>query len=282
MNQRQIIVFLGCVWGLGCTESVTSGEMDVLTYNVHGLPSQITGDDTPARMDDIAPLLQEFAILGLQEDFDESNHERLTAFSEHPTHVRFSERLNEERIYGSGLSVLANAPLVSIQQEHYEDCSGVFDGASDCLASKGFQVVRLQIGSDEMHTLDVYNTHLEAGNGPEDDTAREGHVTQLLASLNGYSADQAVVFLADTNLKDSDPEDLPVMTRLLAEGGLTELCVAVGCPEPGRIDRILYRSSAALSLDGTQWWVDERFVYPDGTPYSDHDPIAGRLSWQAQ
>ena len=115
-----------------------------------------------------------------------------------------------------------------------------------------------------------------------DNAAREGHVTQLLAALNGYSEGRAVLFLADTNLKDSDPEDLPVMTRLLAEGDLTELCVAVGCPELGRIDRILFRSSATLSLEGMSWWVDERFVDPDGTPYSDHDPIAGRMAWQAQ
>ena len=282
MMMRHSWMFLGCSMGVACAQPVTSGEMDVLTYNVHGLPSQITGDDTPARMDDIAPLLPEFAILGLQEDFDDANHVRLTADSEHPTQVRFAERLDDERIYGSGLSVLAHAPFVSIHHEHYTDCYGVFEGASDCLASKGFQVVRLRIGPKDHHTLDVYNSHLEAGNGPEDNAAREGHVTQLLAALNGYSEGRAVLFLADTNLKDSDPEDLPVMTRLLAEGDLTELCVAVGCPEPGRIDRILYRSSATLSLEGMSWWVDERFVDPDGTPYSDHDPIAGRMAWQAQ
>lgn len=271
-------VLVGC----GGVEGSTSGTFDALTYNVHGLPSLITGDDTPARMDAIAPLLVDFGILGLQEDFDDSNHEQLTAASTHPTQVRFAEAVDAERVYGSGLTVLAEVPMVSVHHEHYLDCYGVLEGASDCLASKGFQVVRLQLGPSERHTLDVYNTHLEAGNGPEDTAARAGHIEQLLIALQGQSQGRAVLFLADTNLRDSDPDDLPLITKLLQEASLTDLCVEVDCPEPGRIDRILYRESEDLVLRGDAWWVDDRFVSADGVPLSDHDPIAGRFSWQVQ
>ena len=275
-----------CVVGLGCSQvedpSALQGEFDALTYNVHGLPSQITGDDTPGRMVQIAPLLEAFDVIGLQEDFDDNNHEVLVSDASFDTKLWFSETVEEDRVYGSGLSVLARQPLVEGLHEHYTDCNGVFDGASDCLASKGFQVVRLQVGPEADQTLDVYNTHLEAGNGLEDDRARTAHVTQLLAALSGFSEGRAVLFLADTNLKDSDPEDLIEITRLLEQANLVELCVEVGCPEPGRIDRLLYRSSPSLSLTGVDWWVDERFEDSEGGPLSDHDPIAGRFGWTVQ
>ena len=50
------------------------GNLTVLTYNVHGLPSVITMDDTPGRLRQIAPLLSDYDIVGLQEDFDDTNH----------------------------------------------------------------------------------------------------------------------------------------------------------------------------------------------------------------
>ena len=266
----------------GCSSSSdapSSGTFDALTYNVHGLPSVITGDDTPARMQAIAPHLPAFNIIGLQEDFDDTNHALLTANSEHIANVRFAEVVDSDRVYGSGLSVLADYPVVDFKHEHFNDCFGILENSSDCLASKGFQVVRLQLGPDESHTLDVYNSHLEAGGGDGDTLARDGQVTQLITALTGYSEGRAVVLLADTNMRDTDPADRPLLERLFTETDLLELCVEVNCLQPGRIDRILFRSSDAMDLNAEQWWVDERFVSDDNQPLSDHDAIAGTFTW---
>ena len=265
-----------------CSEPVTlptEGEFSALSYNVHGLPPTITGDDTAGRMALIAPLLPGFDVIGLQEDFDDDNHATLEASSEHPTRIRFAELLEDERFYGPGLAVFAQPDAVHTHHEHYEDCSGVLEGASDCLASKGFQVIRLQLGPEEGHTLDLYNTHMEAGGGEGDIAARAGHLDQLLVAMSGVSAGRAVLFLGDTNLHGGDPAELAEVERLLEGAGLTELCVAVDCPEPERIDRILYRSSDAMEITGLDWWVAEGFEDADSVPLSDHDPIAGRIGW---
>ena len=82
------------------------GEFEALTYNVQGLPPEITGDDTTERMTRIGPLLDGFDVVGLQEDFIEGNHEILAGAAAHPTQLWFSDVLGD-RVYGSGLAGFA-------------------------------------------------------------------------------------------------------------------------------------------------------------------------------
>lgn len=259
-------------------EPARSGSLSVLSYNVHGLPSLITGDDTPARMAEIAPLLQDWDLLGLQEDWDADNHSVLTGSTEHMTKLWFDATVSTDRYYGSGLSVLAGQPVIERRDTHYSTCSGTLDGASDCLASKGFQVARLQVGADQ---IDFYNTHLEAGGGPEDDAARSVQVDQLIEALTGYSAGQAVVFTGDFNLRASDPEDLQELQRLQEASGLIDACEALDCDEPDHIDRVFFRGSASMALT-PQTWTNQSpgFVDRDGVDLSDHPPISASMAWE--
>jgi hypothetical protein len=85
----------------------TEGTFKTLSYNVHGLPSQLTGDDTPGRMALIAPKLNDYDIVALQEDFADDNHAILVAKADHLTEIRFNELVDPDRFYGSGLGMLA-------------------------------------------------------------------------------------------------------------------------------------------------------------------------------
>jgi endonuclease/exonuclease/phosphatase family metal-dependent hydrolase len=259
-------------------EPARSGSLSVLSYNVHGLPSLITGDDTPARMVQIAPLLHEWDLLGLQEDWDADNHAVLTGATDHQSKLWFDALVSAERYYGSGLSVLARHPVIERQDTHYTTCSGILDGASDCLASKGFQVARLEIGAGQ---VDFYNTHLEAGGGDEDNAARSVQVDQLIEALTGYSAGQAVIFTGDFNLRSSDPDDLKELQRLQDASGLLDACEAVACDEPDHIDRVFFRSSDSFALT-PQTWSNQSpgFVDGDGVNLSDHPPISASMSWE--
>ncbi len=255
-----------------------SGTLRTLTYNVHGLPSAITGDDTPGRMELIAPLLPAYDLLGLQEDFDADNHAVLTAQCTHPVHAWFDDKVEEDRFYGSGLSVLGPGEATLVHHQHYSACNGITDGASDCLASKGFQLVRLDLGQGE---VDVYNTHLEAGSGAEDNAARQVHVDELTAAMATYSADRAIIFLADSNLHGDDPVDQPLIAQL--EGvGLRNACHEVDCPEPDRIDVIMVRDGGGVSLTVDSWSVEGQFVDDQGVDLSDHNAIAAELSWAVE
>ena len=254
-----------------CTpvEVATEGSLRALTYNVHGLPPEITGDDTSGRMEAIAPLLEGYDLIGLQEDFDDDNHAVLATTS-HPVKVRFSELYDDDRFYGSGLAVFSTELALGHHNEHYTQCNGFTDGASDCLASKGFQVVRIALGAGEVH---VYNTHMEAGNGDEDDAARASHVDQLFASMDQTS--ETILFLGDTNLGDDDPEDAVEIARL-KDYGLQDGCELIGCDEPGRIDRFMVLNQGSVTLSIESWSVEEQFE-----DLSDHDAIATTWSWSA-
>jgi len=256
----------------------TSGELSVLTYNVHGLPGAITGDDTAGRMSQISERITTHDIVGLQEDFDAENHATLVGSSTHTTGLWFDDKL-EDRFYGSGLSVLAEAPLVEHIHQHFTSCNGTIDSASDCLASKGFQALRVRIGGA---TLDVYNTHLEAGGSAADNDARAAQVQALVDSLQGWSTDQAVIFTGDFNLRETDPEDLPLIEQLLIEAELERACWAVECATPNHIDKILFRSSDSIALSASEWSnIEADFRDTEGTPLSDHPAIEAIFEWSS-
>lgn len=253
------------------------GEFRALTYNVHGLPPEITGDDTTGRMEQIAPRLGDYGIVGLQEDFIPENHAILAGASPHPTQIAFGDVL-EGRYYGSGLALFADMEALDHHHEHYEQCVGVFDHSSDCLASKGFQRIRVDLGGGA--ELDLYNTHMEAGGGEEDEAARQSHIEQILAAMLDQSEGRAVLFLGDTNLHGDDEIDVEALSILLDGAGLEDSCDAITCPEPGRVDRFLFRSGDDLTIEVTEWSVETAFVDDDEAPLSDHEAIAARFAWQ--
>lgn len=262
---------------LGCCEPLgrPGGEISILTYNVHGLPPEITGDDTTARMEQIGPLLKGFDIVGLQEDWLDENHAVLDEAVDYPTRDRETEKL-DDRAYGKGLAMFAARESVASAGDFYTTCYGTIENASDCFASKGWRMLRLDLLGAE---VDVYNTHLEAGGGPEDDAARGAQVDALIDAIANESADRAVIFVGDTNLEDTDPEDEPLIRKLEDETGLVNACVALDCPEPERIDRVMFRGSGNVSVDADSWSVAEEFADSEGVPLSDHEPIAVTLAW---
>jgi endonuclease/exonuclease/phosphatase family metal-dependent hydrolase len=166
---------------------------------------------------------------------------------------------------------------VEYSEQHYSACNGVLDDANDCLASKGFQRIRLRLGPDAC--IDVYNTHLEAGNGEADNEARAVQVEQLLLTVADASADQAIIIMGDFNLSGSDAEDVVLVEQLLTMAGVQDICDALDCEEPGRIDRILFRSGKELQLEAVDWRIENQFVDSSGEMLSDHNAIGGNLRW---
>jgi endonuclease/exonuclease/phosphatase family metal-dependent hydrolase len=262
--------------GGGAGEVMGSGEFSALCYNVHGLPAVITNDDTAGRMTGIAPLLNSFDVVALQEDFMPENHAILESAATHAGKLWFDAKVDTTRVYGAGLTVFANPVELEHHDEHYTACNGVFDAKNDCLSSKGFQLVRLELASGV--EVDVYNTHLDAGGSNGDDAAREAQVDQLLASLGSRSASRAVIVMGDTNLEEDDPDEAPTLARLLADAGLSDACDAVGCAEPGRIERILFRGGDAVDL-GVVSWTNEPAFDNGGEPLSDHPAVSATFAW---
>lgn len=279
--QRRLLLIALVVAGWASTSGAQdgaqeTGRLSVLSYNVHGLPSFVTGDDTPARQRAISPRLEPFDVIGLQEDFTEDGHELLLGAASHASRARFADVIGE-RFYGSGLTFLARARVVLTATEHYRAFHGQLSAGNDGLASKGFQLVRLELAPGV--ELDVYNSHLDAGGSPGDQAARADQVAQLTDAMLRRSAGRALLFVGDTNLGDRGT-DQEVMARWLGATGLACACAAVRAGCCGRIDRIFLRSGGGVELTAEDWGVAPGFKDDEDVGLSDHEPIRAALRWR--
>lgn len=253
---------------------ITEGELTILTYNVHGLPPAITNDDTTGRMEQIAPRLTDFDLVGIQEDWMDDNHEILKSKSEFAYFDRFNTPKDDTKVYGAGLTWLSAFELVDVTHHYYDSCFGTVDHASDCLASKGIQEAHILLGGVDVKIL---NTHLEAGNGEEDQAIRSEQIATL--QILSTQSNHPIILMGDFNLHPELSEDR-VLLGMLEDIGFEQACWNLDCAEPNHIDQIWVRSNDAIEFTIQSWTRLDSFVDNSGTPLSDHPPIQIELGWE--
>ncbi len=291
-----------------------SGEFSVLAYNVAGLPVEISKERPDVNIPKISTHLDDYDVVMTQEDFDwwkpdglasgidfVNYHDRLRADASHefrtdqhpgPEAVGIdieADRPNME--LGDGLGVLSVFPISDTVRVPWDSCFGEFDsGASDCLAMKGFLMTRLELADGVV--VDLYNLHGEAGGGPEDQALQVENYRQLAAYMATHSEGRAVIVGGDTNLHTDPPgddahedsaggEDLEIWETFLDELGLTDACTATDCDEPGRIDKIAFRSGDGIELEAlSHEFQTEVFVDEEGEDLSDHQALEVVFSWK--
>ena len=180
------------------------GTFRLLTYNVAGLPVEISKGRPDVDLPQIGPLLNDYDVVLTQEDYDwwkpgglastvdfVNYHGRLRAAATHdyqsPQHpgpdAVHANRPDLE--LGDGLGTLSNLPASDDQRVPWTGCFGGFDqndgGKADCLAMKGFQIttVTLPNGEDVL----VYNLNAEAGTNPRDQQLQAADFEQLAAHI---------------------------------------------------------------------------------------------------
>lgn len=257
------------------TDAGVGGEVLVLTYNVAGLPFGLSKSDPDKNTPLISPLLNPFDLVLMQEDF--SYTAQLSSQATHP--YKSTPGQPQGTVLNDGLTLFSRLPFSGLTRHKWVQCFGFLDHGSDCLAAKGFSVATLELAAGV--TLHVYNLHMDAGQDTGDYNARAAEVDQLLKSLSGYSSGEAVIVAGDTNLKvPASVDNQGLLNKLLGQGALTDACDALSCGDQ-RIDRVMYRSSAALTLQALSWQVDPSFVDAAGQDLSDHKAVAVRLRWTA-
>ncbi len=268
-----------------CAPVAAEGDFDALTYNVAGLPEGISSSHPATHSPLIGPLLNGYDVVLLQEDF-EFYQDLVAAGSDHPyvsvpgTPPQLRDPTRPTAWANDGLEGLSRLPFSHVTRVRWDVCAGVLDGASDCLANKGFAVATVHLANGV--TVDVYDLHADAGGGPPDVAARQSNMDQLAAYVGAHSGGHAVVLGGDTNLDDG-PDDAPVWQSLLDATGLVDVCDVLDCgADAGRVDRFAFRNSATLTLEPlTRTVPATTFQTPGGEPLSDHDPVAVRFHWSA-
>jgi hypothetical protein len=252
----------------------TEGRFRLLTYNVAGLPDLVSASHPAANMPLISPLLNNYDVAFVQEDF--SYHGALNSLAKHefrsaPMHSTLS-------LMPDGLSMFSAFPLSVTQRQRWTQCSGFIDRSCDCLADKGFAYTRLEVSPGL--SIDAYNVHADAGDDPADIEARRQNFAELERAILNRSRGRAVIVAGDTNLSVlSATGDAPTLESFSSSTGLVDACEQVGCPD-SEIDRVFYRGNDGIELSATSWWRDLRFVTGEGQDLSDHPAIGVEMVWR--
>jgi hypothetical protein len=290
------------------TDDASSGEFTMLSYNVAGLPQEVSSENPSEHLPLISPLLDEYDVVMTQEDFDwwgpqvedldfVHYHERLRADTHFPYEteqhpgpaavgIDGSDPQRPIPYVGDGLGFLSQFPMTDVQRVPWTHCYGVLDGASDCLAMKGFAVATLELAPGAL--VDVYTLHAEAGEGPHDQPIQVENFEQLAAFVNDHSEGHAVILGGDTNLHlepdhDQAPGDTPIWEGFLEATGLTDTCSVVECPGVGEIDKVAWRDGNGVTFEPQSFeHPTDRFSGPDGEDLSDHPPVVVDWTWSAE
>ena len=289
-----------------------SGELVLLSYNVAGLPQEISDEDPSTDIPLISPRLEPYDIVVTQEDFDwwqddldgldfVNYHDRLRAEVTHehrsephpgPEAVGLDwEADRPTLLVGDGLGFLSRYPMSDIVRVPWEGCFGGADtsdgGAGDCLAMKGFAVATVELADGV--EVDVYTLHVEAGGSDTDQALQADDMDQLAAFVEEHSAGRAIVLAGDTNLHtdgehpDGDGDaDEQIWNGFLEATGLTDVCDLVECTDPGDIDKAAVRDGGGVAWEVlSREYVVEDFQDEAGDDLSDHPPLEVRLRWTA-
>ncbi|KAI2611640.1 mannose-binding lectin [Hypoxylon fragiforme] len=282
--------------------AATSGDFNVLTMNVAGLPAILNGNEVPGdKTTNTRTIGAKFAeygydIIHVQEDFN--YHAYLYETDTHAYRTATSGGVP----FGSGLNTLANYPWLDYERVKWDTCSDA--SGSDCLTPKGYTFMRLALdgstaagGSGSSSAfVDVYNLHTDAGTESADIAARAANIQQVADAIAARSAGNAVLVFGDTNSRYTRAGD---GIRAFLAAGLTDPWVELVhagsipsaesiCANPSTtpscetVDKVFYRGSPLVSLQATAWaYESARFLQANGSILSDHNPIAVNFTWAA-
>lgn len=276
-----------------------SGEFSALTYNVAGLPEQLSGSDPDTNTPLISPLLNDYDLVLVQEDWIDPdppvpginfNHDALIAEAEHPYLSEpappplQADPRRPSAFVADGLNRLSQFPFGPVTRQMWPNCFGGVDqsdgGAGDCLSQKGFSFARTQLAPGV--EVDVYDLHAEAGSTALDEQYRAEDFVVLAAFILEHSAGRAVIVGGDMNLHTDEEPDATVWETFLADAGLVDVCDVVDCgADRDVIDKFAFRSFSPVTLTPLSHRFErETFQRADSEPLSDHDPLHVRFAWE--
>ncbi|KAK7753046.1 hypothetical protein SLS62_004996 [Diatrype stigma] len=293
LNISIVATQAGALLAANTVLAATSGEFNILTMNVAGLPEFLNNNEVPGdKTTNSGTIGAKFAeygydIIHVQEDFN--YHAAIYETDTHPYRTATSGGVP----FGSGLNTLSNFDWINFARVKWETCSNA--SGADCLTPKGFTFMRAQI--DDGVYVDVYNLHTDAGTEDEDLTARAANLEQVAAHIDTWSAGNAVLVYGDTNSRYTRAGDN--ITVFANQNGMTDPWVElirggaipteeVLCDNPSTtdecetVDKVFYRGSPLVDLRATKWtYQSTRFLQSNGSILSDHNPITVEFAWTA-
>ena len=156
-----------------------------------------------------------------------------------------------------------------IARQPYRDCYGVLGQGNDWFARKGFLRVAFDAGGI---AVDLYNTHLDAGNDEGSRDARWTQLRELACAIDAISSGRPTIVAGDFNTSYSRRGDRQPMEAFREHLGLADSGAGPEAPYWRERDYILYRDGDGARLVVERSGEDRDFVR-DGRALSDHPAI---------
>lgn len=304
---------------LFCACSLTAAAQTTFTvasYNVDGLPSLINSDG-PGRngTQGISQKLAEtgWDVIGVCENF-EYNDELMSALSSTYAAGTFRGTVGLQNIAVAadtdGLNVLWNTNTCSATDESWAAWNahkgGISDQAND-LIKKGYRHYTVTFGGN---AVDLYQLHMEAGTGTEEDGTLNEHslnaqrqLIQLVNAIKHTDNKRPIIVMGDTNcrftrenMKQLFIDALNADKRFITNDCWVEMCkggVYPDCPSESLhvndlgyvngevVDKILYinNTDSDVKLTLNNFRVATDFTKADGTFLADHCPVVANFTF---
>lgn len=245
----------------------------MVTYNVAGLPEGLSRVHPQQNLPLIGAGLNRYDLVFIQEDYayPELLRSRLRLPYQSAGFVR-----GEALHFGDGLSDFSKFPFGEVRRAAWRECHGIVDSYFDCLTPKGLAMTRVELAPGVL--VDAYNVHLDAGAGPGDIAARATQLRQLFEIVAAWSGERALLIAGDFNLTTGE---LAALRSQAGAANLNEACDTLRCGQSWRLDRVLFRGSAALELRARSWSLDRSFRDAAGKPLSDHLAVVVGFDWRS-
>lgn len=251
-----------------------SGSFSLLIYNIAGLPWVVSSSSPVSNTPQIGPLLNDYDIVLLQEDF--WYHDDLTPGVTLPYQTVPQDTDPSVFDLHDGLNRFSKFEFDQVSRTTWKECSGYLSNSCDCLASKGFSSSMMEIGPGTK--VRIYNVHLDAGESDGDVAARKAQFQQLSRDIKSRAHGEAIVVAGDVNLVETIPADVKNFDRFLADTGLVDTCRELNCTDE-LFDKVLFRSSPTLEFEISSRELPGKFVDDDGDDLSDHKPVLVSFLW---
>mgnify|MGYP001437517376 CR=1 FL=1 len=255
------------------TSFLFTQNLNLLTYNIHGLNPIIAGDDPYNRIPIILSNITEYDIIFFQENWIYDNNSFSSMLDSYNVFTtsdsKFFWPINKIiNANGAGLSLAISKSMDIIDSnEHlFENCSGWLSKDNDCLASKGFQHLRVRIDGQ---ILDLYNTHFDAGRTESDKNVRLSQLNQLQNYIKANSTNYPVFIAGDLNILYESSEYKIINSFIIDNKfALANWSSDLSKSKFGKLDYILYKSSNGTDINLEKCKVDTNF-----RSLSDHPAI---------
>ena len=255
-------------------------KLNVLTYNIHALTPLIARDNPHKRIPEILSKSSGIDILFFQENWifkDAELEPHLSGYNIITSKTSklmwpFGRLINP---HGSGLfmAIADTIKIVDIIEESFDRCSGWISKEHDCLSPKGFQHVKVHLNGKR---LDLYNTHLDAGNSKIDMSARESQIRHIASYISESSRGYPVIIAGDLNV-EFNSDEFAIVSWLIDELdlGVADWFKNHSDSDLEQVDYILYRGLENLNISLESCEIDLKL-----NGLSDHPPIKALFNYK--